>query len=111
MRIGQDSEKNWSKLVFHIAGYSALGAVVLGVAAYLGYLSNFNFAVAAFVSRRDSTIDYIRTTQDDLKDHFVTGSPLGTIDCYQGLIFLAAHCARHTLQIEEVMASPGFPKN
>ena len=50
MRIGQDSEKNWSKLVFHIAGYSALGAVVLGVAAYLGYLSNFNFAVAAFVS-------------------------------------------------------------
>lgn len=50
MRIGQDSEKNWSKLVFHIAGYSALGAVVLGVAAYLGYLSNFNFAVEAFVS-------------------------------------------------------------
>jgi hypothetical protein len=73
--------------------------------------SNEEAALAAFVSRRDSTIDYIKTTQDDLKDHFVTGSPLGTIDCYEGLIFLAAHCARHTLQIEEVMASPGFPKN
>lgn len=67
-------------------------------------------ALAAFVSRRDSTIDYVRTTQDDLKDHFLTG-PFGTVDCYQGLIFLAAHCARHTLQIEEVIATPGFPKN
>ena len=67
-------------------------------------------ALRAFVSRRDSTIDYIRTTQDDLKDHFMT-LPFGTVDCYQGLVFLAAHTARHTLQIEEVMASPGFPKN
>jgi hypothetical protein len=67
-------------------------------------------ALAAFVSRRDSTIDYIKTTQDDLKDHFMTG-PMGTIDCYEGLFFIAGHCARHTLQIEEVMATPGFPKN
>ncbi|HXD77822.1 MAG TPA: DinB family protein [Puia sp.] len=66
-------------------------------------------ALAAFVSRRDSTIDYIRTTQDELKDHFIM-APFGTADCYEGLIFLAAHCARHTLQIEEVMATPGFPK-
>lgn len=67
-------------------------------------------ALAAFVSRRDSTIEYIKSTQDDLKDHFMT-APFGTSDCYLGLIFLAAHCARHTLQIEEVMATPGFPKN
>lgn len=66
-------------------------------------------ALAAFVSRRDSTMDYIRNTQDDLRDHFMTG-PMGTIDCYQGLFFVAGHCARHTLQIEEVMATPGFPK-
>jgi hypothetical protein len=32
------------------------------------------------------------------------------MDLYQGLVLLAAHTARHTLQIEEVMASPGFPK-
>jgi len=71
---------------------------------------NEGAALAGFVSRRDSTIDYIKTTQDDLKDHFMA-LPFGTVDCYQGLIFLAAHSARHTLQIEEVMASPGFPKN
>ena len=67
-------------------------------------------ALAAFVSRRDSTIDYIKTSQDDMKNHFMTG-PMGTIDCYEGLFFIAGHCARHTLQIEEVMATPGFPKN
>jgi hypothetical protein len=33
------------------------------------------------------------------------------VDLYQVLILLAAHSARHTLQLEEVMASPGFPKN
>ena len=66
-------------------------------------------ALDAFVARRDSTMDYIRTTQDDLRDHFVA-APFGTADCYLGLIFVAAHCARHTLQIEEVMATPGFPK-
>ena len=50
MRFGQDSEKNWNKNLLHIAEYSGLGAVVLGVAAYLGYLSHLNFATAAFLS-------------------------------------------------------------
>lgn len=68
-------------------------------------------ALNAFVLRRDSTIAYTGTTNDDLKDHFITHPVFGTMDLYQGLVLLAAHSARHTLQIEEVMASPGFPKN
>jgi hypothetical protein len=32
------------------------------------------------------------------------------VDLYQVLILLAAHSARHTAQLEEVMATPGFPK-
>jgi hypothetical protein len=67
-------------------------------------------ALDAFVLRRDSTIAYIGSTNDDLKDHFITHPVFGTMDLYQGLVLLAAHSARHTLQIEEVMASPGFPK-
>jgi uncharacterized damage-inducible protein DinB len=67
-------------------------------------------ALDAFVLRRDSTIAYIQMTQDDLKDHFITHPVFGTMDLYQGLVLLAAHCARHTLQIEEVMADPNFPK-
>jgi len=68
-------------------------------------------ALKAYISRRDSTIDYIRNTQDDLKDHFVTHPAFGTVDLYQMLILLAAHSERHTLQIEEVMANPNFPKH
>lgn len=68
-------------------------------------------AVHAFLARRDSTIDYLKTTQDDLKDHFIPGTPIGTVDCYEMLIFLAAHSERHTLQVEEVMANPNFPKH
>jgi len=71
---------------------------------------NEDAAVRAFVMRRDSTIDYINTTQDDLKDHFITHPVFGTMDLYEALIMLAAHTARHTLQLEEVMATPGFPK-
>jgi hypothetical protein len=68
-------------------------------------------ALQAFVLRRDSTIEYIKTTQDDLKEHFITHPVFGTMDLYQGLILLAAHTARHTEQLEEVMNTPGFPKN
>jgi hypothetical protein len=67
-------------------------------------------AIQAFVLRRDSTIEYIKSTQDDLKDHFVAHPLFGTVDLYQVLILLAAHSARHTAQLEEVMAAPGFPK-
>jgi hypothetical protein len=67
-------------------------------------------ALDAFVLRRDSTIAYIQATQDDLKDHFITHPVFGTLDLYQGLVMLAAHTARHTLQIEEVKADPNFPK-
>jgi len=68
-------------------------------------------AVDAFVRRRDSTIEYLRMTQDDLKDHFFVHPAFGTMDMYQALLFLAAHSARHTAQLEEVMNTPGFPKN
>jgi len=72
--------------------------------------ANTQAAETAYILRRDSTIEYIKMTQDDLKDHFITHPVFGTMDCYQGLFLLAAHSERHTLQIEEVMAEPKFPK-
>jgi hypothetical protein len=67
-------------------------------------------AIQAFVARRDSTITYLTSTGDDLKTHFIEHPQWGTLDLYQGFIMLSAHCARHTLQLEEVMANPNFPK-
>ncbi|MFZ1006770.1 MAG: DinB family protein [Candidatus Sulfotelmatobacter sp.] len=66
---------------------------------------------AAFEESRKATIDYIRTTSDDLRDHFFDHPVFGTLDGYQWLLLISSHSARHTAQIEEVKADPNFPKN
>jgi len=77
----------------------------------VGKFANSEDALKSFELRRDSTISYLETTQDDVKDHFIMHPVFGTMDIYQGLLLIAGHCARHTLQIEEVKASPNFPKS
>jgi len=63
-----------------------------------------------FENNRKTTMDYVRTTNDDLRDHFFDHPAFGTLDGYQWLLLIAAHSARHTKQIEEVKADPNFPK-
>lgn len=63
-----------------------------------------------FEDSRAATMEYIRTTDDDLRDHFFDHPVLGTLDGYQWLLLISAHSARHTAQIEEVKADPNFPK-
>jgi uncharacterized damage-inducible protein DinB len=65
----------------------------------------------AFLDVREQTLNYMRTTKDDLRAHAEYHSGLGTPDAFQWLLFISAHTARHTLQIEEVKAAPGYPKN
>jgi|FLYL01.1.fsa_nt_gi hypothetical protein len=65
----------------------------------------------AFKERRDRTIAYIQTTQDDLRSHVLKNPVLDELDAYQWILYLAAHSERHIRQIEEVKASPGFPKH
>jgi len=65
----------------------------------------------AFEDSRRATMDYIRTTNDDLRDHFFDHQVFGTLDGYQWLLLISAHSARHTEQIEEVKADPNFPKD
>jgi uncharacterized damage-inducible protein DinB len=64
----------------------------------------------AFEESRKATMDYVRTTNDDLRDHFFDHPVFGTLDGYQWLLLLSFHSARHTAQIEEVKADPNFPK-
>jgi hypothetical protein len=66
--------------------------------------------VKAFETERAATIEYVRTTNDDLRDHFFDHPAFGTLDGYQWLLLISAHSARHTAQIEEVKADPNFPK-
>jgi DinB family protein len=64
----------------------------------------------AFEDSRKATMDYIRTSNDDLRDHFFDHPVFGPLDGYQWLLLISAHSARHTAQIEEVKADPNFPK-
>jgi hypothetical protein len=76
-----------------------------------GKLSSYQAALDSFVARRNRNINFMKTTQDDLRDHYWVAPGFGTIDDYQVVLFMVGHSKRHTLQLEEVKASPGFPKN
>ncbi len=65
----------------------------------------------AFEDSRKATMDYVRTTNDDLRDHFGPHPLLGSLDAYQWILLISAHSERHTKQIEEVKADPNFPKD
>jgi DinB family protein len=66
-------------------------------------------AAREFTLRRNKTIAYAKTTQDDLRIHTAPG-PAGPMDAYQFLLLIASHAGRHTLQIKAVEANPGYPK-
>jgi len=61
-----------------------------------------------FVESRSATEDFLKSTAG-LRDH-VMDSPLGKLDGYEFVLFIAAHSERHTKQINEVRADPNFPK-
>src|SRR6266851_6887450 len=65
-------------------------------------------SIKHFVDSRAATEDFLKTTTG-LRDH-VTDSPLGKLDGYEFVLFIAAHSERHTKQINEVKADPNFPK-
>jgi len=67
-------------------------------------------ALESFKTNRAKLIEYVKSTDDDLRNHVVTLPP-GSFDCYQMILFIGAHSNRHTQQIEEVRADPNFPKN
>ncbi len=66
-------------------------------------------SIKHFEESRAATEDFLKTTAG-LRDH-VTDSPLGKLDGYEFVLFIAAHSERHTKQINEVKADPNFPKN
>jgi hypothetical protein len=66
-------------------------------------------ALDAFNHARDITIDYVRTTRDDLRDHFSSQITGNELDGVQGLLTLSGHVERHVAQIEEVKHSTGYP--
>jgi uncharacterized protein YciI len=65
-------------------------------------------AIREFTKAREHSIEFVRVTSDLLRVHVAKG-PAGNMDAYQLLLAMAAHSARHTLQIREVEANAGYP--
>ena len=65
--------------------------------------------LSAFRASRGKTLEYAGKTTADLRGR-VAESPVGPLDGYQWLLFIAAHSERHLAQIREVKAHAQFPK-
>lgn len=66
----------------------------------------------AFTAKRDEHLAYLQNTQEALHHHFAPAPGTTTdLDAWQWFLFMSARVARHTAQIEEVKADPGFPKS
>lgn len=63
-----------------------------------------------FTGRRKDNLKYIKTTQDDLRNHYFD-FPFGKADTYQVILFMGGHSIRHAKQIEEILAAPSFPES
>lgn len=66
-------------------------------------------AVESFRKERAETLK-LAGSDADLRKHAGKHPGFGMLDTYGWLLFLSGHSERHTLQIEEVKASPGYPK-
>jgi hypothetical protein len=65
-------------------------------------------AMAKFQALRATMIEYIKTTNDDLRAHsFGKTEP---IDSWQWMLEISTHAERHIQQIREIKADPNFPK-
>lgn len=74
-----------------------------------GRFGSFEETLEAFTDEREENIEYLQNTEDDLRNHYAQ-LPMGKTDAYQVILFMSAHTERHTKQIEEIMADPGFPQ-
>lgn len=74
-----------------------------------GQFNSLAEALAAFLAARERTLEFARTTQDDLRSHFSPHTVLGPLDGYQWLTGNAHHAETHAGHIREIRAMAEFP--
>ena len=72
-----------------------------------GEVRDVRVALEAYRKHHDRLVQYIRTTEDDLRAHIVQRQ---ACDAYQWALLISTHEQRHILQIREIKANPRFPK-
>ena len=72
-----------------------------------GQLRDVRSALEQYRTHHDRLLQYVKTTQDDLRSHIVERQQC---DAYQWALLISTHEQRHILQIREIKAHAGFPK-
>ena len=70
-------------------------------------LPDLQSAVKAYRAQHAELLQYVRTTEDDLRGRFVDRQ---NCDAYQWALLISTHEQRHILQIREIKANPKFPR-
>jgi hypothetical protein len=65
-------------------------------------------ALGKFQALRATMIDYIKTTDDDMRAHSFGDREV--IDCWQWMLEISTHAERHIQQIREIKNDANFPK-
>ncbi len=65
--------------------------------------NRFADPLAAFIETRNRTLEYVRTTQDPIRERTYPHFVFGPMDGYQWIIFMAAHTERHLKQALEAI--------
>ena len=66
-------------------------------------------ALGKFQALRATMIEYIKSTDDDLRAHSF-GDYGEVVDCWQWMLEISTHAERHINQIREIKNDPNFPK-
>jgi hypothetical protein len=63
-----------------------------------------------FEESRARSIEYLKSTSDELRNFHLDHPVIKGLDAYQWLLLMSAHTERHTKQLLEVKANANFPK-
>ncbi|MGD0941543.1 MAG: DinB family protein [Terracidiphilus sp.] len=69
-----------------------------------GQFSTLHEALQGFIVSRERTIQFVKTNEEDLHYRIAAHPIIGTVNCYEVLLLMAVHPARHAKQIEESKA-------
>ena len=98
------------QLVKDVTNRSASKAQAPEVLRPTGRFTTKKELIEAFTAARKKTIDYVRATNDPLKNHVANHPTWGEMTTYQWLVFIAVHADRHAAQLEDVKSDGNFPK-
>lgn len=70
-----------------------------------GRFSTLRGAEEHFIASRERTIRFVEDCGEDLRCRLTSHPLVGTVNCHEMLLIMAAHAHRHSKQIEEIKAA------